>query len=72
MTDIGTGHAVAIQGFFQNVAMLCALSVYSYAVAQLISPIAAMLSLGVVFFVAVIALTLYHFYVNKPIYKQHL
>jgi hypothetical protein len=41
-------------------------------VAQSLSPIAAMLSLGVVFFVAVLALNLYHFYVNKPIYKQHL
>ena len=72
VNNIGTGHAVAIQGFFQNVAMLFALSIYSYAVAQSLSPIAAMLSLGVVFFVAVLALTLYHFYVNKPIYKQHL
>ncbi len=66
VSDIGTGHAVAIQGFFQNVAMLCALSIYSYAVAQLISPIAAMLSLGILFFVAVLALSLYHFYVIKP------
>ena len=72
VNNIGTGHAVAIQGFFQNVAMLFALSIYSYAVAQSLSPIAAMLSLGIVFFVAVLALTLYHFYVNKPIYKQHL
>lgn len=72
VNNIGTGHAVAIQGFFQNVAMLFALSIYSYAVTQSLSPIVAMLSLGVVFFVAVLALTLYHFYVNKPIYKQHL
>ena len=65
--SIGTGHAVAIQGFFHNIAMLIALSIYSYAAAQSMNPIAAMLSLGLLFFVAVLVLTFYHFYLNKPV-----
>ena len=43
---IGSGRAIALQGFFQNVAMLLAVGSYSFAAAQQISPILAMLSLG--------------------------
>jgi LPLT family lysophospholipid transporter-like MFS transporter len=43
---IGSGRAIALQGFFQNVAMLLAVGSYSFAAAQQISPIIAMLSLG--------------------------
>ena len=66
--SIGTGHAVAIQGFFHNMAMLVALSIYSYATAQSMNPIAAMLSLGLVFLIAVLVLTFYFFIRKKTIY----
>lgn len=69
---IGTGHVVAIQGFFHNIAMLVALSIYSYAAAQSMNPIAAMLSLGLLFFIAVLVLTFYHFHLNKPVYDRYL
>jgi LPLT family lysophospholipid transporter-like MFS transporter len=43
---IGSGRAIALQGFFQNIAMLFAVGSYSFAAAQQISPIFAMLCLG--------------------------
>ncbi|NOT85643.1 MAG: lysophospholipid transporter LplT [Methylococcaceae bacterium] len=44
---IGSGAAVALQGFFQNAAMLLAVGTYTYATAQGLKPVSAMLSLGV-------------------------
>lgn len=44
--SIGSGRAIALQGFFQNIAMLFAVGSYSFAAAQQISPIFAMLCLG--------------------------
>lgn len=44
--SIGSGSAVALQGFFQNLAMLLAVGGYTFAATHNISPIAAMLALG--------------------------
>lgn len=44
--SIGSGHAIALQGFFQNVAMLLAVGSYSFAASQQVNPVTAMLSLG--------------------------
>ena len=45
--SIGSGRAIAVQGFFQNLAMLIAVGSYSYAASQQISPTTTMLILGV-------------------------
>jgi len=44
--SIGSGSAVALQGFFQNVAMLLAVGSYTYATSQQLSPVAALAGLG--------------------------
>jgi len=44
--SIGSGGAVALQGFFQNLAMLAAVGSYTYAATQGIDPVNAMLTLG--------------------------
>jgi LPLT family lysophospholipid transporter-like MFS transporter len=44
--SIGSGGAVAMQNFFQNVAMLLAVGTYTLAASQQIGPIAALLALG--------------------------
>ena len=49
---IGSGGAVALQNFFQNVAMLLAVGIYAFAAAQNISPVSAMLTLGLFVFSA--------------------
>jgi LPLT family lysophospholipid transporter-like MFS transporter len=51
---IGSGHAIALQGFFQNVAMLLAVGIYSFAASQHVNPILAMLCLGGFLLIAVI------------------
>ncbi|MEQ1619845.1 MAG: lysophospholipid transporter LplT [Methylococcales bacterium] len=56
--SIGSGSAVALQGFFQNLAMLAAVGGYTYAASQQVDPIAAMLGLGVLVFVATFAVAL--------------
>lgn len=43
---IGSGRSIALQGFFQNVAMLLAVGSYSFAASQDVNPILAMLCLG--------------------------
>ncbi len=55
--SIGSGRAIALQGFFQNVAMLLAVGSYSFAAAQQISPIVAMLSLGGLLLIAAFIVT---------------
>lgn len=55
--SIGSGRAIALQGFFQNVAMLLAVGGYSFAAAQQVNPIVAMLSLGILLLVAVFIVT---------------
>ncbi|MCD2450141.1 lysophospholipid transporter LplT [Methylicorpusculum oleiharenae] len=49
--SIGSGSAVALQGFFQNAAMLLAVGGYTYAASLNISPVLAMAWLGVLVFI---------------------
>ncbi len=44
--SIGSGSAVALQGFFQNLAMLLAVGSYTFAAAHTVDPVLAMLVLG--------------------------
>ena len=55
---IGSGSAVALQNFFQNLAMLLAVGAYSIAAGQQINPIMAMLSLGGFVFVTTLLVSL--------------
>ena len=57
--SIGSGRAIALQGFFQNIAMLFAVGSYSFATAQQISPILAMFSLGGLFLISSFIVTFY-------------
>jgi LPLT family lysophospholipid transporter-like MFS transporter len=50
--SIGSGSAVALQGFFQNLAMLLAVGGYTFAAAHNITPIFAMFMLGLLVFIA--------------------
>lgn len=50
--SIGSGGAVAIQGFCQNVAMLIAVGFYTLVAAQGVGPVAALLALGILVFLA--------------------
>ncbi len=49
--SIGSGSAVALQNFFQNLAMLVAVGIYTFATAQGINPFVAMQTLGVLVFI---------------------
>lgn len=51
---IGSGKAIALQGFFQNVAMLFAVGSYSFATSQQVNSVAAMLFLGVALFISAV------------------
>jgi LPLT family lysophospholipid transporter-like MFS transporter len=50
--SIGSGSAVALQGFFQNITMLLAVGSYTYAASLGVVPSDAMLILGVLVFIA--------------------
>lgn len=50
--SIGSGSAVALQGFFQNLAMLLAVGGYTFAAAHNITPVFAMFMLGLLVFIA--------------------
>lgn len=50
--SIGSGSAVALQGFFQNLAMLLAVGGYTFAAAHHITPVFAMFMLGLLVFIA--------------------
>lgn len=56
---IGTGSAVALQGFFQNLAMLAAVGGYTYAASQQIDPVIALLGLGILIFIATFLVSLH-------------
>ncbi|MCK4492420.1 MAG: lysophospholipid transporter LplT [Methylococcales bacterium] len=56
--SIGSGGAVALQNFFQNVAMLLAVGTYTYSVSLGVSPISAMLTLGFLVFFATFIIAL--------------
>ncbi|MFK5950841.1 MAG: lysophospholipid transporter LplT [Methylococcales bacterium] len=57
--SIGSGGAVALQGFFQNVAMLFAVGSYTYAASQQLDPVAALLCLGSIVFIATFLISLH-------------
>jgi len=56
---IGSGSAVALQNFFQNLAMLLAVGTYTVAASQHIDPVMAMLALGVLVFIATFLVSLH-------------
>jgi len=57
--SIGSGGAVALQGFFQNVAMLVAVGSYTYAASLQLSPVTALISLGIMVFIATFLIALH-------------
>jgi MFS transporter, LPLT family, lysophospholipid transporter len=56
--SIGSGSAVALQNFFQNLAMLVAVGTYTFATAQHADPISAMQTLGVLVFILTFAVSI--------------
>ena len=56
--SIGSGGAVALQGFFQNVAMLIAVGAYTFAASQQVNPVVALIALGSLVFVATFLVSL--------------
>ncbi len=63
--SIGSGSAVALQGFFQNLTMLAAVGSYTYAASHHVDPVLAMLSLGLLVFMATFLVSL-HLPDNQP------
>jgi LPLT family lysophospholipid transporter-like MFS transporter len=57
--SIGSGSAVALQGFFQNLAMLLAVGSYTFAAAHKIPPVLAMFMLGLLVFCATFLVSLH-------------
>jgi len=57
--SIGSGGAVALQGFFQNVTMLIAVGSYTYAASQQLDPVAALTGLGTIIFIATFLISLH-------------
>lgn len=57
--SIGSGSAVALQGFFQNLAMLLAVGSYTFASAHKVDPVLAMLTLGSLVFGATFLVSLH-------------
>jgi len=57
--SIGSGSAVALQGFFQNLAMLLAVGSYTFAAAHNITPVMAMFILGLSVFAATFLVSLH-------------
>ena len=55
---IGSGSAVALQNFFQNLAMLLAVGTYTFAASKQVDPVIAMLVLGVSVFIATLLVSL--------------
>lgn len=56
--SIGSGSAVALQGFFQNIAMLFAVGFYTFAASMNASPVSAMMVLGILLFIATLFVAL--------------
>jgi len=57
--SIGSGAAVALQGFFQNLTMLIAVGSYTYAASQQVDPVTALLCLGAMVFIATFLISLH-------------
>jgi LPLT family lysophospholipid transporter-like MFS transporter len=55
--DIGSGRAVALQGFFQNAAMLVAVGGYTSVAALKVSPVSSMVGLGVLVLLCTFSVT---------------
>ena len=55
---IGSGSAVALQNFFQNLAMLLAVGAYTLAASQKVDPVIAMFVLGILVFLTVFTVSL--------------
>jgi LPLT family lysophospholipid transporter-like MFS transporter len=55
---IGSGSAVALQNFFQNLSMLLAVGLYTLAASQKVDPVIAMFSLGAIVFTMVFFVSL--------------
>lgn len=56
--SIGSGSAVSLQNFFQNLAMLLAVGAYTYAASLQVSPVMTLIAVGGLVFVATFAVTL--------------
>jgi MFS transporter, LPLT family, lysophospholipid transporter len=56
--SIGSGRAVALQGFFNNVAMLVGVGCYTLAASNQIDPVVAMMALGFVIYAGTFGVTL--------------
>jgi LPLT family lysophospholipid transporter-like MFS transporter len=56
---IGSGSAVALQNFFQNLAMLAAVGTYTFAAAQGADPVTAMQTLGILVFILTFLVSLW-------------
>lgn len=57
--SIGSGGAVALQGFFQNLTMLVAVGSYTYASSQHADPVMALLTLGILVIIATFLVSLH-------------
>mgnify|MGYP000414979893 CR=1 FL=1 len=57
--SIGSGSAVALQGFFQNVAMLIAVGSYTFAASQQVDPTTALIGLGSMVLIATFLVSLH-------------
>ena len=68
--SIGSGGAVALQGFFQNITMLVAVGSYTYAASQQVDPVSAMLILGLLVILATFLVSLHLPDNNQPIYPD--
>ncbi len=55
---IGSGSAVALQGFFNNLAMLIGVGVYTFASAHHVDPVLAMMALGGLLFISTLLVSL--------------
>jgi LPLT family lysophospholipid transporter-like MFS transporter len=56
--SIGSGRAVALQGFFNNLAMLLGVGCYTFAAAHGIGPVVAMMALGTIIFIGTFLVSL--------------
>jgi LPLT family lysophospholipid transporter-like MFS transporter len=66
--SIGSGRAVALQGFFNNIAMLLGVGCYTFAAAKGTGPIIAMMALGGLIFIGtlLVSLSLRHHTLARP------
>ncbi len=56
--SIGSGSAVALQNFFQNLSMLTAVGIYTFASAKQVSPVVAMQTLAILLFILTFLISL--------------